>query len=171
MQESTYNSDLPVQTDGATSVEVQRVVMKGTYNCKSQDSRKHQIKRNIATYGGVGDLNEGERYKFEYEVTREEKHPDNPTIDPQNPYSYYYKYFLLTGGLYIGCSAESVVGLGCADMIMVDRFSAYDRFGSLNLVRTYKEDWAGFMISYHFSDSAQIVITTPLTCKRTVLVP
>jgi len=48
-----------------------KVTKKGIFNCTSQESRIHSIKRNIAGFGGVSNLNDGDRYKFEYTMIEE----------------------------------------------------------------------------------------------------
>jgi len=139
---------------------VSKVTKKGIFNCTSQESRNHIIERNIATFGSVSDLNSGDRYKFEYTET-DDYLKGNPVSSDT--------FFQLTGDIYsASCLSRGYLFPPCTD-ISVDKFRVFNEEGTLMLRRTYKEDWAGFLIHYFLHDSGQSVFTTPLTCKRTVL--
>ena len=179
-QESSTQPELPPLPEGyryadeepATTEPQQEVVEpilthKGVFNCISQDSRHHSIERNIATFGGVSDLNSGDSYKYEYAGTEDfidgEKIPNS-------------RHFRITGlgflkGTTVCEEPDSFQRCGGGRFfgISANTFNIIYARHILTLARTYKEDWAGFEL-YLDLKSPPTAFVTPLTCKRTVLV-
>jgi len=166
----TYADEEPATTEPQQEVVEPKLTHKGVFNCVSQDSRHHSIERNIATFGGVGDLNSGDAYKYEYAGT--EGFIDGRRI-PNSRYVWITGVGFFKGGIAV-CEEEDSFqrcgGEGFFD-ISANKFKIIYAGHILTLARTYKEDWAGFELYLPAPlTSPPKVFVTPLTCKRTVLI-